>query len=418
MADYVWTIGTGDQMMIRDTGTLVEFWFHSDTSTFNHEQPFAFTINGHTVSSTFDLPADGAWHRLGYENVTTDQTVSFTIYDAGLGWPTSTHTAVIDRASAPAKPNPPILTVRGSTVIELDLGADGSNNGAAIDSRQYAGNSGNAVPASNYKAAVNNYQWTGLNPGTKYYFWERTHNAKGYSPWSNVATATTWNVPAAPAAPTISNVADTTLDVSYAAPANNGQTIDQYEVGYGLDPNGADRVSVASDRADTLTGLTPGATYYIWARAHNSIGWSAWSAKSTVTMKRPPDAPTTPVVSEVKMTSMRVIFGENGDGGSPITGYEIGYGWQEGELFTLPSDKDDILTDLIPGTYYWVWGRAQNAYGWGPWSATAAVVRTVAGARVLVGTTWYEAVAYVKVAGVWKPAKPWARIAGVWKETT
>lgn len=416
MTDFVWDIGNGN-MMIRDTGTNVEFWFQAGSQTYNHQQNYAYTINGHTVSGTYDMVIGGAYQRIGYENVTTDQTVSFTMYDEGLGWATTTHSAFIDRASAPSAPAKPIVTVRSSTSIELDLGADGANNGAAIDSRQYSGSTSSAGAGTNARNAVNNYIWAGLQPGTKYYLWERTHNAKGYSPWSAAASVTTWDVPDAPSAPTITNVKDTSVDITFTDGANNGQAIDTRQITYGVNPSGV-QTTVTSDGSTTLTGLTPGTVYYVWDRTHNSVGYSAWSARGTFTTKRAPDAPTTPTLSEVTMTSMRTIFSVNGDGGSPFTGYRIGYGTDSSAPQAyLTSDRDDVLTGLFPGTTYYVWGQASNIYGWGPLSATPASVRTVAGAKVYSGVTPKDAVAWVNVAGVWKKAKPWAKIAGVWKET-
>lgn len=419
MTDYQYQNGNL-LMMIRDTGTNVEFWLMPDQYTFNHDQPYSYVANGASHSGTADIEPS-AWTRCAYINVTTDQTVSFTVTDTGLGFPTHTFSQAIDRASAPSAPAKPVLTVRSSTTIELDLGADGANNGAAIDSRQYAGSSVNAVPATGYHTASNNYQWTGLVAGTTYYFWERTHNSKGYSPWSAVASAKTWNVPTAPSIPTISNVTDTTVDIAFTDGANNGQAIDTREIGYGTSST-APTTSVTSDGSTTITGLTPGAVYYFWARTHNSVGWSAYSSRVTTTTKRPPDAPTTPALSEITMTSIHAKFAANGDGGSPITGYEIGYGTDPSapQVYSAASltNNDLVLTGLIPGTTYYIWGSVLNAYGWGPLSATPAKVRTVAGAKVLVGTTWKDAVPYVNVSGVWKPAQSWAKIAGVWKVTT
>jgi hypothetical protein len=42
---------------------------------------------------------------------------------------------------------------------------------------------------------------------------------------------------------------------------------------------------------------------------------------------------------------------------------------------------------------------------------------TIAGARILVGTTWKQAIPYVKVAGVWRLAEPWEKKLGVWSKT-
>lgn len=424
MADYTRATGGTGTMMIRDTGSVVEFWLMAGSSTFMNELPWGYIANGAAPWYEFRFASGGAWQRLGSVTISSDQNVTFRLGatgTGGLGGPTD-FTVFIDRSSAPSAPKPPVLTVRGSTVIELDLGADGANNGAGIDSRQYSGSSSSGGVGAGARNAVNNYQWTGLQPGTKYYFWERTHNAKGYSPWSAVASATTWNVPAAPSAVAVTSATDTTLGVKFTDGANNGQTIDQRQVGYSLTATGVITWVDVASTGGTITGLTPRTTYHLWGRTHNSVGWSAAGPRSQTTTLGPPDAPSAPVISEVAQTSVRAVFTDNGDGGAAITGHQLGWstdGAAPVSANVISSDLDQVLTGLPAGTLVYFFARSQNIYGWGEWSA-AQSARTVAGGWVYdpVGKIWRRAIPWVNVNGVWRVGKPWGKIAGVWKGTT
>lgn len=319
--------GTSGEMQIRDTGTHVEFWLNSHNSTtFNHQLPWGMTVNGVTDNGReFDYSAGAGWQRLGNWAVSTSQTVTFRIFDtgtSGFGGPT-TFNQFIDRATVPAAPSTPALSSIASTSIFVTF-TDGSNGGAAIDSRQIAYGTGTTV---------------------------------------------------------------------------TGATI------------------VSSDGSTSITGLTPGTTYYFWARTHNSKGYSAWSSRSSAVTLNVPEATTTPALSSATPTTVTVTWAPNGTGGSPITGYDIGYNTTDTTPSVITAGTSPYIQDgLTPGTTYYFWVRAKNAVGNGPWSASTSVT-TIAGARVKVGGVWKIAIAFVNVAGVWKIAIPYEKSGGVWKGT-
>lgn len=326
MVDWTKSTGSSGTMMIRDTGSVVEFWLKAGSSTFNHELPWKYTVNGSTSSwREFDFESGGDWQKLGGWNVTYSQTVTFYLGDSGtsgLGGPT-TFSHAIDRASAPNPPSKPVVSSITSTSVFVTF-TDGANNGAAIDSRL---------------------------------------------------------------------------------------------ITYGTNPS-AGQVNIASDGSTTIGGLTPGLTYYFWARTHNSEGYSNWSVRSDpATTLNVPAAPSSPVITELNQTSLVASWTPNGTGGSPITGYDIGWGLISGFPTNIQAaTSPKTLTGLDPGITYYIFARAKNAIGNGPWS-TPTLAKMVAGAWVKVGAEWKEAVPYVKDGGVWKVARPWVRVAGVWRET-
>lgn len=328
MTDYHKSTGSSGDMMIRDTGSVIEFWLNSNNnSTFVHQLPWGYTINGSTNNSReVDYSAGDGWVKLGSWGVTTDQTVTFRIFDtgtSGFGGPT-TFSQAIDRASTPSAPTITTLTPGATTVLVKTT--DGANNGSSIDSRQIAYNSVNTV---------------------------------------------------------------------------SGATV------------------VSASTSTTLTGLVTGRLYYIWARTHNSKGYSAWSSVKTTTTLRVPEAPNTPIVSDPTQTSIIASFTDNGNGGSAITAREIGYGKSivTGIEASVTYTGVTTIPGLQPGQVYYFWSRVRNAVGWSPYSVPASL-KTVAGAKVNVNGVWLDAVPYVNVSGTWKIARPWGRIAGVWKEST
>jgi hypothetical protein len=68
----------------------------------------------------------------------------------------------------------------------------------------------------------------------------------------------------------------------FSSGSNGGSAIDQYQIGYGTNA-GNPTTFLASGGTSTITGLSPGTTYYVWSRAHNAIGWSPWSARLSTT---------------------------------------------------------------------------------------------------------------------------------------
>ncbi|QEQ93720.1 hydrolase [Streptomyces phage Maya] len=330
MADYKKTTGSAGlgYLMIRDTGTDVEFYFRAGySSDWWNGMPFNWTANGTTTSKKINYPTGRPLYKVGEVRVTKSQTVTFRLTDgssaSGIGGPTSFSVA-IKRATVPAKPTTPVISSITATSVYATF-SDGSNGGASINSRQ---------------------------------------------------------------------------------------------IGYGTSSTSPQKY-VTSDRSTTITGLSPGTTYYFWARTHNSEGYSAWSGRATAKTLKVPDAPTTPLLAAVRMTSVDVAFSANGNGGSSITGYEVGYSkTATGDPTSTVTAKSPMtLTGLEPGTTYFFRTRAKNSVGWSAWSS-ASSIKTIAGAYVKVGAVWKLAVPYVNVGGVWKLAEPWGKSVGVWKRTT
>ncbi len=328
MTDWTKETGVGGTLLIRDLGSTVEFWFQAGhPSDWINGLKFSYTVDGGTTNKTINYPTGADWYKVGSDTATYNQTVTFKLVSdtsiAGIGGPT-TFTHTVTRASVPGAPGTPAISGVKATSVVVTF-KDGSNGGDSIDARQ--------------------------------------------------------------------------IGVSTTA----------YEV---------DGYEVSSDGSTTISGLTAGKTYYFWARTHNSVGWGPWSGRASAKTQQVPTAPQAPLLSSVTASTVDVSFYPNSDGGSPITAWQIGWGTSSSAPTSSVSAKSpQVLSGLTPGTTYYIFARAQNSVGWSAWSKPTMMI-TVAGAYILVGSTWKLAIPYVNVGGTWKMAEVWGRSAGTWSRTT
>lgn len=284
MTDYKKSTGSSGTMMIRDTGTTVSFMINSgNDSTHDADLPWGYTVNGTTNNSrTSNYSAGAGWVTLGSWTVSTDQTVTFRLYDtgtSGLGGPT-TLSVSIDRASIPYAPSPPTVSGITATTAVIKV-TDANNGGAAIDSRQI-GYGTSSVSIQHSIATSGTSTITGLTPGTVYYAFARTHNAKGYSGWSDPRAFTTINIPDATDAPIVSDPTQTSFVVSYTDNGNGGSAILERQIGYSVGFVSVQH-SVEYTGVMTIDGLLPATTYYVWSRSRNAAGWGAYSSPAVIT---------------------------------------------------------------------------------------------------------------------------------------
>jgi hypothetical protein len=168
------------------------------------------------------------------------------------------------------------------TSFLADVHSDTVNsNGGYINKTQVQWNT--APSDSGAPNIVGNYltsiQVTGLRPNTTYYFRMRISNDwYGWSEWSRWIQV---NLPGAPPSkPSV--VLNSSGQVTASVGVNTdswGLPVDAYEIAVNTSQTTTGAMIFGTG---DLQGLLPDTTYYASGRAHNSLGWSAWSDWITI----------------------------------------------------------------------------------------------------------------------------------------
>lgn len=286
MADYVWGIGGGAEMMIRDQGIgsgNVEFWFHAGPYTWNNQQGWGYDAGWGFQHGIFKLSTGGGWHHLGTINVPTSRNVMMRIDDSGLAFPGADRTAYIGRATVPGAPYFVDVRATGASSVHTQFYGNG-DGGTPVREWQLAYGT-NPNGASYYIGSNGVNDVGGLAGGTWWYFWARGRNDVGWSGWSGRVQAFTWRVPDAPSPVTFDLITQTSLRTRFSGGFDGGEPVDQWQLAYGLSSNVANATLVTSSGTYSLSNLSPGETYYFWARGRNAVGWGPWSSVRAQTLR-------------------------------------------------------------------------------------------------------------------------------------
>jgi hypothetical protein len=285
MPDYTKASNKGT-LTIHDTGSLVEFYVQAGYSNFSYHLTFEIVANGTTTKPVVAYPNGMPKIKVGSATVTTSQTVKFNLLTQtgtqSMGGPTY-FSVFLDRGSVPAAPVITSVTPIDDVSVRVVF-KDGANGGFAIDSRQ-VGYGTNANAPQTYVPAGLTQVISGLTRNTKYYFWARTHNQRGWGPLSARKEGYTLGPPMVPTISSISSITQYSAIVTLTSNGDGGSPITQYEIATSSDPN-VKLLITKYKSAPTMVGpLDPGRQVYFWARATNALGTSAWSAPQTKTTR-------------------------------------------------------------------------------------------------------------------------------------
>ena len=173
---------------------------------------------------------------------------------------------------------------------------------------------------------------SGLKNGVPVSFTVRARNAIDWSAPSAASQEVTPDT--APRAVSVGGVTpgDRTLAVTWAAPANEGSAVDQYQVQWVNTAGGAGggtRIVAGGTLSTTLTGLVNDDAYAIRVQAHNGAGWGPYGPAVTKQSFGTPPAvaaprltPTTPNANQAD-GQVTVAWGTTDPNGPPITKYTV-----------------------------------------------------------------------------------------------
>lgn len=279
MADYTTPTGAG-QLMIRDQGSVVEFWIYTPYSLFWNNLQFNVDANGTTTYFSINYNGRGLWVKVGQITVWDSQTITYRLLTrtntTSVQGPTSM-SVHLERGTVPPAPFPPKIWEWGSNFVVVEIIANG-DGGRPIDIRQLGWGKNPGGP-ERYDWIPQFQRWDGLEKGTTYYFWGQLHNDKGWGGWSGRSQVTTHREPDPTIPQSITEVTQTSFKYWFVGPAFDGGTpVREWQMAYGTNPNEA-QVYLPSGGTNIITGLQPATTYYVWSRGRNDVGWSPWSTR-------------------------------------------------------------------------------------------------------------------------------------------
>ncbi|MGM8225157.1 fibronectin type III domain-containing protein [Cellvibrio sp. ARAG 10.3] len=187
------------------------------------------------------------------------------------------------------------------------------------------------------------------------------------------------NPPAnAPAAPTVT-AGDSQLTVTW----NAVERASGYDVAWNTTdtpPTDTAQIVSASGLEQTITGLTNGTNYYVFVRAKNAGGATAWSAStsgSPVAAVVVPDAPTG-LTAQAGNGQVLVSWDEV----SGVLDYTLAYSTTDdvsaATEITAITDNSYVVTDLADGTTYYFFISATNSAGQGAYSQSVSATTLAA----------------------------------------
>lgn len=306
------------------------------------------------------------------------------IYSPGIGVPTCRLAA---NGNRPIRIHSVALGYVTNGYAAFDYGA-----GASTDA--YYSNSGGSGTILAIRTGGTMYVGRNTAAGGASY-WDDGGSLSGLMPGSFQYA----EVPSAPQTPGATpGVAAGSANLTWAAPASNGDSaITGYKIEWATDAGfttGVGSKTVGAVTSDTVTGLTPGATYYFRVYAINAVATAAGTtsvASSSVSalLGSVPDAPTA-----LTILAKPGAFGCSWTapaftGGLPITSYELQVATDSG-FASIVANLTGItalaksVVGLAPATLHYARVRAVNSLGPGAWSTVASASTSARGALDIV----------------------------------
>lgn len=289
------------------------------------------------------------------------------------------------------------LTVKGKPDAPTEVTGSQEMNRSAVISWRAPANNGEEItsytvrsvagPAVSQQCPATTCTITGLSNGQDYRFVVTATNAVGESDESLASPVVTPDVkPERPNPPRITGFGDRTLDVRWAAPANEGSPIESYTLSISpAAPDGTSQKELpAGALSHTWTGLENGQNYTFSVSAKNGAKDPSDTSRESVAEypAAPPSAPGKPTIARAdpvgNESQMEVRWGEvtgGGTNGDAVSQYQVlrqggGKGNATYGVVSAPTTSQTVTVSTSTENYtYKV--RAKNKAGWSSWSTAS-----------------------------------------------
>jgi hypothetical protein len=269
--------------MIRDQGSTVEFWVYAGYNLSWNNLRFEVDANGGTTQFRINYHGTRVWMQVGSINIASSQSINYRMLDAtgttSIGGPTSM-SVFINRGRQPDPPQTPRIDAYNENSVLVNF-ADNGNGGVGIDYRQFIWSTNPAGGGPSLSVGPGQAWIGGLTPGTTYYIWAQSHNAKGWSNLSGRNQFTTLNIPEAPTPVRFHDVNQTSIGYEFVGNGQGGAVVLEWQIAYGTDPNTPTNF-LSSPGDSIIAGLEPATTYYVWSRGRNQVGWGPYSSRAAM----------------------------------------------------------------------------------------------------------------------------------------
>lgn len=278
---------------------------------------------------------------------------------------------------APAAPGAPALAPESGQLTATWTAVLGAKSYAVF---WHTTEDASAIPAGNGMHVTEaTAVITGLVNGILHYVWVKAVNDAGESPLGPPGSGYPGTPPGAPGQPVLVS-AENQISVSWTI-VSGASSYDVFwsEVN---DTGAIPPANTANTTAlsHTIGGLANGTAYYVWLKARNAVGPSAFSPVATATPSVPTNPPGTPADVAVIGGDGRISISWAAMPGA--SGYDVW--WHDnngspdsslvGNRLSGTAGLSAVIAGLENGKAWYVWIRARNSLGASSWSPAYGVI--------------------------------------------
>ncbi len=209
-----------------------------------------------------------------------------------------------------------------------------------------------------------------LSGNDEYFFVVDAVNGSGTSTSAAASTTTLHDAPAAPSAPTFTNITSSSLTINWVNNTTDADRESSLVVYYSTSTDNwtASSTLGAGETSLAVTGLDASTTYYAKVQAINESGSSESASASTTTLSAVPSAPMTLEFSSVASSSVHISWVDTSSGTSAATSFRISYGilsgdYSQGSTTVVSPTTSTTVTGLLANQVYYFVVTAVNNGG-------------------------------------------------------